>query len=556
MIFKLLPLLSGITLSLMGNAATIEKIDHYTPHSSIVTVDLDLTSMSKKRRSHQRNSAYSLPFIKKVSIEKGETSQLLHFVFHGDSGGPAIAVKDFNINAISPIRSEKIQNNICLDTLQSHLEEYARKAILISHRVKKEGSPLSMMLDNQFFSQYPLEHFVLTNNCRSLGSFEFEWPGILKGHFQIPQSVLQKLLPPNQSPYNNYTEYRLTNFYYQQFIDKIKISYSPKDLVANFYSKYMDPNYRWISLGNFNGVRSLCLKTDIDSLFYEQPIWEQKHFFVDEGTIPYEEFPMETRVKSGHLKMREPLSYVKSPCTKSETLPPVGLSLPLLKKRMSFKEIWSDGPCLILPHRYHSYKDIYRNEVHLSRFDVDGVYSGASITHFEYFLDTEDEKLLQDEQNRMKFEFSYLSQVKAIYLAGNNQHLHINIRFKNGRELLIGNISQQKLKDLSSQKTFQSAFNSRMSDIQKGQFFLLGLASRPLAQSHEEALLEFAGPEKDPLFALFVDNKGRPLNHHDRDIGVEAINIKYRNAQELIIDLISHERILPVARYHVRSGHP
>jgi hypothetical protein len=79
---------------------------------------------------------------------------------------------------------------------------------------------------------------------------------------------------------------------------------------------------------------------------------------------------------------------------------------------------------------------------------------------------------------------------------------------------------------------------------------LIGIETRPLSYQVNEVTDNKI--EARPLYAWFYDAKtGMIMNHHDTTIGIEQWILRWHPAGKLILDFVSHERIVPIRRYYL-----
>ena len=154
--------------------------------------------------------------------------------------------------------------------------------------------------------------------------------------------------------------------------------------------------------------------------------------------------------------------------------------------------------------------------------------------------------LLKNEKARVKYDFRSAYSFKKLEFAKSGERLHIKLSGDRDTNLYIGNIDLRKLKEKSSKEVFTSKFRPWATDKVKGIYKLIGINTFELSSYYKDS------PKSDvETFAIFHNDQGTILNHHLPSLGIEQWFLRM-NGNELILDLISHERITPVARIEAR----
>jgi hypothetical protein len=81
----------------------------------------------------------------------------------------------------------------------------------------------------------------------------------------------------------------------------------------------------------------------------------------------------------------------------------------------------------------------------------------------------------------------------------------------------------------------------------KGLLFLMGIGTPPLKQAY--AVLVKHPPEKNPMFSVFLDEKGGWINHHEAAIDGSILFVDQVESRVLHVYLVSYERHAVVAHY-------
>jgi hypothetical protein len=563
--------------------AFMSLVPSYTPPEGselIIKETLDVSERALKAKSFIKTKFYGMKHIKYVSIFHDSKDPLkkyqVSFFFHGEENEFAVKISSVDLRryfqqkiAIDESRDQ------CPKVIQSHFEEYNRKSRVFytaDEKLNFESADKFLEMatkahQNAFLKKNPTDVFVITNNCRGVGNFEYEWPGLMKGHFFIPPKFLDEILgeyetvklknsngeiPLNHS--NSFTELRTTKFYAEQI--ELNNWFGIKNKFVQWFSAFKDPNYQWYDLGDFDKAAKNCpLEKVTEALLKNSPAQKLEKFVVhtEKGKIPYEQFPAETRMKSGAVYMQESLAYTKTPCSNNEkiSLPPNFL-VPEGEGIISQEDYWKKNKCALIPHFFANYEDILNYPVYLSKFEIDGVYVGRSKNEDDPVISAFDKSLQYDETKRVPYNFSqFIGNYKEAIVVTSDDLLSVRL-INSERNIIIGNLSLAKLIDEEKKPIYVSSFNDL--DLFEsnviGVSALFGINTGPLVNNYNSSFDPNLINSKPIPFALFYNDEGRILNHHLPSIGVEQWFARKRGCL-LVIDLISHERILPLARLSI-----
>jgi hypothetical protein len=516
--------------------------------TEIITVPLDITDEADDRKAYNVNDTIDPYILTHVTLTKIGPRQYF-FYFHNNRR------MDHQLR-VGPIDFEKIywkqftrDINVCTKKIYRNLNEYERKAFVFEKLKRNNLTPEEIVvLEN--LRRYMLEEFVLTNNCRGTGSFEYEWPGMVKGYFQLPLKIMdeiyEELTGSKVGWLENGVEIRYTKFYYDYFKRK-KLLPEPNrllDKLLSFWSRNQEDEYRWINFNNFDKVTNLCTADDVVSDLVDEKLdFKSVKFDYATGRIPYRQLTGETKKKALYRGNSESLSYIKTPCSKNKTKPPLNFQSPLQIKDMTPTAWWQSGPCVWAPHRFDYYENILKYDVALSKFEIDGVYSGKNTHAARPKLSDRNKAKFTDERVRMPFDFTNAYSFKNLEVAKKNGRIYIKLSSGNDFNFIIGNVPEERLEKLENRNRLVSYTKFFLQDDNTGLYSLVGINPMPLA-SFYEAEWESDGPA---IFSFFYDDNKRILNHHETHIGIEQWLLR-KNGDNYILDIISHERILPVAR--------
>lgn len=534
----------------------------------IATLPLDKSKEANTFKSYNPNKYLDLNLIDQVSITKVKAESInsntlgndqYYFYFHGTG-----EMKNHHIG-IGPIDFEKIywkksntSFNMCTEKVMKHANEYERKAFLFSLSNESYIENEEDLLNLFQYHKYPLEEFILTNNCRGAGNFEYEWPGIIKGYFQIPPAIMAKIVDSisNKSAFkfsDLKTEVRLTSFYDKLDTPKLWPD-SIKNLGLYAWSKLKEKRYQWYRFDDWDEAVKDCKAQEItDNLISSKTETSHVKLRYEMGEIYYGEFLGETRKKSGHLGEDDALVYTKTPCTKEEVKKEIPFTLRPSRRDIvtPIKTYWEKMTCEIIPHRFYSYEDLTKFPVYLSKFEVDGVYTGQSHTSNQYEMSKHDIALLKDDKARILFDFKNAYSFKDVEIIEDEEYITFNLKSVDQKfNLVLGNIPKHKLTGLYNRDEFESYVRPWANDHFRSVYSLIGINPFNLANFYDSSI----SPMEKPIFSYFYDDKGRILNHHDPKIGIEQWYVK-KTYQGYQIDLLSHERITPVARIYIGNNY-
>ncbi len=545
---------------------TIHKDEMPLLEKSLFSYKIDHTTQADSRNATNYNDHIKVTNLTRYSVFQNNSNQfIIDLYLHGDKSKFVIKVTNIDLRIFFPpsllIHKESEQ---CKVIVQGHFSEYIRKSKVFKFKreLSKKINFEKLARDIKHSIKYErldIENFVLTNNCRGLGSFEFEWPGMLSGYLQFPPEYIDELLQAySKSQYCNEsllsrrmtgTEIRTSKHFAQQYQENLELTL--KNRLIKIYSTYADKTYQWYSISNFKkAVHNCNIKNFITKINNSITTNSQiKHL---KGKIRYEQFLSETQLKSNYVLIKESLSYVMTPCKQKNypNIPPHNFSPPKKHENMNPELYWKTFKCKIVPHTFMKYNDIINYQVHLSKFEVDGVYSGQSRNYDQRKIFESDEKLNSDSDNRIKYNYKqYIPYYKSAQITKADNYLTINLKNTKGINFVIGNINIKELKKESTAYFPPTRLNKLVTTYQyfRGINKLVGVNPSPLFSSYD-----YLDPtiKNNGTFSLFYNNNGEILNNHDPLIGIEQWYLKLVD-NKLIIDLISHERIMPVRKLSI-----
>lgn len=578
--FKILCLIVFISTNVLAKEeAYLSYVAKYNPPQNkelVFSENLDTTDAAKKSKSFVPNKFFSyVKNIKKVSMfsesSDPKKNYLVSFFFHGEPNQFALKVGPVDLRRyfLKKIDLEKTDNQ-CLKRVQSHFEEYNRK----SKVYYLEQEKLELTTEDPFFEiafkaqenylvkKNPSPSFVITNNCRGVGNFEYEWPGLMKGHFFIPPQFLDKLMGEYDQlvdgkkiipldHYASYTELRTTKFYANQ--NKLGGWNGLKNKFVQWYSSAKDETYQWYDLGDFDSAAKNCPLSSIEPMLVKK---DQKSLEITlpieykDGPIDYMDFAAETRMKSGSVFMQDSLAYTKTFCKSGDfTSPPPNFLVPEGEKNISTVDYWNQNKCALIPHFFANYEDIRKYPVYLSKFEIDGVYVGRSRNENDPVMTDYDRGLQKDETKRVPYSFSeYIGNYKKATVTTLDGFLTVKLHNKD-HNIVIGNIPLAKLNVEETKPVFVSSLKEidLMEKNVDGVVALFGINPQPLVSNYSDTFDPDVIEYSPVPFALMYDDRGNILNHHLPKYGIEQWYARKRGCK-LVIDLLSHERIIPLAR--------
>lgn len=476
--------------------------------------------------------------VEKVVLTK-DKKDFVSFYFTSKKYAKKIKIGPIDIKTLYRKKTNKPLSS-CSEKIRTHLSEYERKSFIF-RRSDKEHVDLDTIAYERRYRQYPLNEFVLTNNCRGTGNFEFEWPGIVKGHFHIPVKVINSIFDMTDF----HTEDRMTKANYDNSLVS-DFGFNIKDIAVTLWSKYKEKDYQWKSLGSFDKAAKSCnIKTIEEDLELSKSNFKEVTFKYDMGRIEYDQFPTETRKKAGYNSIKTPISYVKTPCNDEENLqkPPKHFYPPKPFFTTNSKKYWHKKTCSIVPINFFYYKDLLDYKVHLSKFEIDGVYVGSNWTSSPVDTSDHDQALLKNDKNRMPYDFKKVYTFKKVSVLKDDKSNTLSIKLgSDDLNFMIANLEISQLKSEKDNKTFVSDLRPWATDNVQGVKKLVGITPFDLGNVYTRN-----PASKKGTFSLFFNKNGEIQNQHSRDIGIEQWILRATN-DGLILDLISHERIVPVAR--------
>jgi hypothetical protein len=511
----------------------------YYKGKTLYSVNLDKTKKASKRYSYIPNKTLNLHALSKVSLNR--KGQNHYFYFHNQD-------KSFNIE-VGPIELEKLfwrkdtlSNKKCLRNLQKHFSEYERKSFIFKNKGMTPFRSIEEIQRARKYRHYPVDSFILTNNCRSLGSFEYEIPGIVKGYFQLPPNLLIKEAKSLfEYDWNQiFTESRVTDFYLKDYLRHKIPNQTLKDKVVSLWSKNYEKNYTWLKLSDFDSVAKQCSISEIlTDLKINKRLYRKASIQFDQGFINFNRFLHETRKKSADIGESNPFSYVKTPCSKNTSKPPYSFRPPKHLVGIKGKDYWQRGTCEWIPHQFYKYSELKQYKVGLSAFEVDGIYTGHNYSKTNDKKDYKPE-LAKDDKVRREYNYRNVYSFDQIRYRKSNGKLNLILSNKEENfNLLISNILLSELEETGKRKLNKSETRPWYIDNFKGLYNLIGLTPYPLASEYDSII------QNDTI--SFFYSKDKVLDHHTQGIGIEQWYLTKKD-NIYTLDLISHERILPVAK--------
>lgn len=521
--------------------------------TEVVTLEIDKSKRAKTFKAYNSKKNIDQSLLTHVTLTKDESGNF-YFYFHSNGA------MDHYIG-IGPIdfkklywRDSPIAFNSCTERTMKHFNEYERKAFLFYAKKDLRIKNFSELQKLSEYQKYPLEEFIITNNCRGAGNIEFEWPGIVKGYFQIPTPIMENIIDNmTDSPIkfdDLNTEIRLTKFYSENH--KLKSSpNSIKNYLLSIWSKYKEEDYKWIRFNDTSAALGECRSEDIQKNLIDKDVKVKNlNFTYEMGKINYSEFLGETRVKSGHLGEKDPIVYTKTPCNDQETKIKIPFSLTSPRHKIStpIKDYWNNQTCEIIPYRFDTYADLLKYPVHLSKFEVDGVYTGQSVTYEQFRLSEHDLTLLKNKKERILFDFKKVYSFKNLQVLEKDDFLTFIFSSEDKKfNFIIGNINKKNLNSEYQRIQYQSYARPWANDSFRGIYSLIGINPFGLSNFYNAD-----NTDERPVFSYTFDNNGKILNHHEPSIGIEQWYLR-KTKDGLQLDILSHERITPVARIFIKE---
>ena len=518
------------TLSFVNKVSEKEKI--------LIKIPIDSSALANDKGSFIIIDFLDIRRLENVTISKDQNN-LISFYFDSNKFPKKIKIGPIDIKSMY-LKNTRSKLSQCTDRIRTHLSEYERKSFVFK-RAENEFIDLDILHYERNNRQYPLNEFVITNNCRGTGNFEFEWPGLIKSNFHIPVKIINSFFDMKDF----YVEDRMSKSNYDNSLIS-DFGFSIKDLAATVWSKYKEKEYQWKSLGDFNKASRGCNISKIEDDFkLKNTNYQKANFKYDLGRIEYDQFPTETRKKAGYNGIKTPISYVKTPCNDEDNKqsPPKHFFPPKPYFTMNSTKYWHKKTCSIVPINFFYYKDYLNYKVHLSKFEVDGVYVGRNRESSPLETTEYDQALLKNDHFRVPYDFSKLYSFKNVSISKDILTDTLSIKL-NSKELnlIIANISITDLETERNQGSFKSDLRPWVTDNVQGIRKLVGITPFDLGN-----IYNMNPTSKNETFSLFYNANGEILNHHNTDIGIEQWILR-STKNGLILDLISHERITPIAR--------
>lgn len=505
---------------------------------------------------------------------------LMDLYLHGDgtTNTPLIKIQDIDLRKFFP---QPISNrNSCLAKIQNYFGEYNRKSRSITNVIPIENDPASTI--------YKVD---LINNCREPGNWEFNVHDMiggkptkaLHGYFFIPVDYLDARL-------KRYTGYgwrdagvglRFPRHPERPGEPNAEIPSGSINRVLASAVNILEENaggdlaMMWTALPSFP---KQCNIRELKSMFPGLPAGlgdtdqgKARQLVAETGAIDYSHLPAETRAKSGVARkkngqpVRQTLSFVKTRACRaidelrSPEQPPEGFRWPLnpdVRNRLTLAANKWQTHCAIVPHTYRNWEDIRNSPVRLSGFEGDGTYGCAVKGKTARERRAHRRHKLNDDLNCWRFSYEkYIGNFEQYRLSRRNGFTEVHLintskasflRAGRGRSVIIG-FNDEKLRDADDE----------------GLHFLLGYNSKKLSAPYDELDVDL----RRPHYAFVVDQHGYIKDHYGvsslyRDgVGLGKVQVRLEGegtAQKLIVTLISHERIMPLAQfkisYSIRSG--
>ena len=524
-------------------------------------IKLDNSSAASKRKAASSDDFSYLKRPSELIIKITNPPFLMDFYFYfPEIGSAVIRDVDFRVFWPTKIPVSGTPEHHGVQRLKTHLAEYERRAIVFETNWVRDSITPAFSQALRVQRDLNFDFMVVTNNCRSPGAFEFEILGHLKGYFQFPLKKYLELYSEFEQTYSCQekkwqpfdfrdakTEYRVSRFYDQ---GSEGFPQNFKDRLVWLWSKFFEKDFQWYSLGDFSSI------TQQASALYKvygfsKPATEVK-LTKASGVINYDEMPSETAMKSNFVRRLESYAYIQTPCKPNKENPPAGLQLPYRFENFSMGQFWQSGQCLLVPILIKEWEEVEKFDLYLSKFEIDGVYTGKTRNRTEENEKNYNTYLLTSKKDRMPYQFNkYIGSFHKAYLELNDGRFALRLENSQGFDIVIGNVNLENLKREYATKREQTNFERmhHFHHLVRGLESLIGLDPKPLVSLVSWHTNEFE--EERPLVSFLVDQKtGKIVNHHDQKFGLEQFILRLEE-KKLIVDLISHERIIPVGRFEL-----
>ena len=505
---------------------------------------------------------------------------LMDLYIHGDeAGGPVVRVSDIDIRRYLP---QPVPNaHSCIAQVQVYLGEYNRKSRSITRTIPGLHESASN-----------ISKVDLINNCREPGNWEFnihetvdgKQRRVLHGYFFVPIDYLD-------ARQRRYTGYGWRDARVGLRFPRDPVTGEPNAQVPASYTDRA--SYRsWLAAAAVNrqeeradkdlamtwwalpSFPQACRVDDLKAMFTGLPNavssgveGELRPLKAESGPIDYSLLPSETRGKSGIAKrpdgtpVRQTLSYVRTRACRAigeadgPATPPEGFAWPLdpdaepPADRQAFaRERWNDT-CAIVPHTFRNWEDVTTYAVRVSGFEGDGTYGCAvkGATPREQYAHRREK--FDDDLNCWRFAYhKYLKDFEKYRIARRNGFT----------EVYLHNTSGATLANMDSGRSVVIGFpDERLRAVdEEGLHFLLGYNSKKLSAAYDDADVDPALPH----YAYVVDRNGNILDHYGPSnmfkdgVGIGKVQVrlaKRDGKKEMVVTLISHERIMPLAQFRL-----
>lgn len=376
----------------------------------------------------------------------------------------------------------------------SRITEFLKSEILKHKISESKTNELNQIIESLSFCE-KIRQFRFTNNCREPGNYEISLNDqnhrkLMKGNFYIEPSKYDQIL---KAYHGEGIKYQGTGIRSPFLLE------SNRTNLTDFHAIYDFPKVQ---------IDKLSL---IDNSFDDTKPIKSGRLLLSTGRIPYEDYFDEVKHKAAfRLTGTEPLSYTRV----NDTLPPpYGFKPPDLSDTILY---WNsnDNQGKIVPYRFKNYKDLYVYDVFFSEFEVNGVYLGNS----------DNGKFNKEKSDgRQEFHFKNLKNIKIYEVfKDREQALRIHLLSDNpqGYNLILGNL------DL------------KLNEVQT---FLLGIGTQPHICRYNDNVFQ-----EKLRYGLFYNSKNQILDHHSSEIGIEMVRVNKISDDQIKIQLLAHERIMPV----------
>lgn len=365
----------------------------------------------------------------------------------------------------------------------------------------------------------------LTNNCREPGNFEYKLLGrangepevLVKGHFLLPLDYYDELLKADRDGIG--VDEQRTGVIVSRY------DYDRDPAISDRYGEHGGEPFVQVADKSF----PTCHVDALDAVgsYDGRALTGRVRSF--DGPIDYATFDDETQYKSGSTG-DEPISYVR---VTGRDCPPAGFTppdtTPGRRGRPAPSDCegvapagvayWRRNPGHVVPHVFQSYADTRTYDLHVSAFEINGRYTGHT---------SEGGNVTNDNGGRLDVDHRYLEGMSRYEIrTGSDGRTQLRVHNDaGGPGLIVGNLEL---------------------DVGESTFFLLGYGSQPIIARYD------AAPAPMDRYAFLVDADGNILDHYDSEYSIGTIYVR-RTRTGYVLDLIAHERIVPVYRAVLATG--